>query len=178
MAELRESILDPITLSDKINGLQKPKSVVIQSPVESNSLTSVPSMPEIPKELINQMPPEDSDSDVTDVPDAIDGIYTSVSVMMENMCNDITLLNRNVDKLCHTTALLKLENASMAETYESDIQSIKKRIADMTLLQRQIMDIRNSLTQSIDANIKSLKLSFETRIKALEDRLDTYVITH
>lgn len=167
MAELRESIVDPVELVDKLN---LPTGFHVRSNPdlheESNTTNSINSISKIPAGLvrfINKIEQPEKDEDQSDVsqsiPDQLDDYYTSLSDMVETIHADHLLLNKSMNVISHTISTVKLDIGEMRDTYVNDIDTIKKEIA---VLKRMIHDNRNTFLMALDQNIKAIKVRLDT----------------
>ncbi len=105
-------------------------------------------------------------------PDLIANIYQSMSKIIEALNTDNLLLNRQVDKIrkelefvCDTLTKLKSNQEEMSVIYASEVGQIKdidivelrKKINSISEIQKHVMETRNMLMQTLDANIKTIK---------------------
>jgi len=158
MASLQESIIDPIEFSNRVNKQisKRRDTVVVNSKSESESKT----------DSILEAAYAEEDADAEKVPDVISGIYQSMSNIIEALNNDNAILNQQVDKL-HSLLV------STASIIQEDLADVKKKADTVVDLQKQIMDTRAILLQTLDVNIKNLKkeLSTENIRKLIREEL-------
>jgi hypothetical protein len=179
MASLQESVIDPIELSNKINKINKinkRRDTIIAS-ITDNSTNSIIDAADAESDDENETDNNTStftsananigeSTGVKKVPDVINGIYQSMSGIIEALNADNAILNQQVDKLYS----LLISNAS---TIREDLADVKKKTEIIVDLQKQIMDTRNILLQTLDINIKNLKkeLSTENIRKLIREEL-------
>jgi hypothetical protein len=146
MAELDESIKDPVLLSNIIN-----KNVVFDN-LNTDALLA---------DLLKPVEDISEDSDIEDkAPDVIESIYKSMSKIIESINTDNLIINKQVSKIksdllivCNTVSNIKLNIQEMNDEFDK----IKKKTNAIPDLQRQAIETRNILLQSIDVNIKAIK---------------------
>ena len=165
MAELRESLVDPVDLVNKLN----PNTSNDSSP--DISIDSISKIPANLVRFVDNTDREGSDDEKTDIseqdedpiPDKLDDYYMSLSDMMETVHTDHLLLSKSINDISHTIATVKLDIEGMRDTYSDDVSTIKKEIAS---LKRMIHDNRNTFLMALDQNIKAIKV----RLDKLEKR--------
>ncbi len=119
-------------------------------------------------------PPSASETEISsdvespiDAPDVISGIYKSMSQIIEALNTDNLILNQQVNKIrsdlgfvCTTLTSLKTDtqDVSIACTNRNnDLLELKKKIATLSDVQKQVLDTRNMLIQTLDSNIRIIK---------------------
>jgi cell division protein ZapA (FtsZ GTPase activity inhibitor) len=165
MAELRESILNPVDLVNKINPLvdkSVPDVSVLVEPISDKTITTnLVRFVDVKDSDVNSDNSDDSD-DSAPVANQLDDYYMSLSAMMEDIDTSHLLLTRAVNNVSHAVSALKIDTQNMRETYASDIEEIKKEIANV---KRMVFDNRNTFLAVLEKNIKA--------IKARLDKLET-----
>lgn len=151
MASLQDSILDPIEFSNRIH---KRRDTVIATKESTKETTD------------SILDLADAESDTEKVPDVISGIYQSMSNIIEALNADNAILNQQVDKL-HSLLI------STASAIQEDLADVKKKADAVVDLQKQVMDTRNILLQTLDINMKNIKkeLSTENIRKLIREEL-------
>ncbi len=133
----------------------------------------------------------DSDSDTNQVedpkaPDVIQSIYKSMSQIIEALNTDNAMLNQQVNKIrgdlefvCNTLATLKLDTQEMSSTCNvrsDDLVELKKKISAIGDLQKHVVETRNMLIQTLDANIKTIKKEL-IELRSNRDNIRPYIKT-
>ena len=145
MAELRESILNPAELVNKINPTVEP---VLD---KTNVTTDLVRFVDIKDSYSDKS--DDSDDSVP-VSNQLDDYYISLSAMLEDIDTSHLLLTKAVNNVSHAVSLLKIDTQDMRDTYVSDIEGIKKEIAE---IKRMVFDNRNTFLTVLEKNIKLIK---------------------
>lgn len=119
-------------------------------------------------------------------PDVIQSIYKSMSQIIEALNTDNLMLNQQVNKIrgdlefvCNTLATLKLDTQGISSTCNvrgDDLVELKKKIAAIGDLQKHVVETRNMLIQTLDANIKTIKKEL-IELRSNRDNIRPYIKT-
>lgn len=154
MAELRESIMNPVELSNKL----VPPKIETDPSDGSDSTHSIPAglVKFVDKPVPNNL---DADSDVDSDTEHVSGnkldeYYLSLSDMLDDIYTNHLLLTKSINDTLHTVATLKLDINGMRDTYIADIEFIKKEI---DMIKRMIHDNRNTFLLVLEKNNSTMK---------------------
>jgi hypothetical protein len=115
--------------------------------------------------------PDDLDDPTDDVPNIIEQMYHSMSgivetISVENIALKTVLeeLRNDISKTNHALSIAKLELEEIRATFiiekagiDQCIKDVQKRLETLALLQRQLIDTRNTLIQLVTSTSKSIK---------------------
>ena len=115
----------------------------------------------------NDLDSDLSSDDAPDSPDVISSIYKSMSQIIEALNADNLILNQQVNKIrseleyvCNTVTNLKkstVEISTICTNRTDELNDIKNKIAAFSTVQKNVLETRNMLMQTLDANIKAIK---------------------
>jgi hypothetical protein len=149
MAEIEESIQDSVSMSRIISdadlllsNLLKPMNDEFNKNASSCSITS------------------ESAASEENAPDVIENIYKSMSKIIEVLTTDHLILNNQVSKIrselefiCNTIANIKIETRDLSYKFGE----FKKKLKAVSDIQKQIIETRNTLLQTLEINNKIIK---------------------
>ena len=153
MAELRESIVDPKVLVDKLDPKVLVDKLDPKVPVDKlDSDTSLTSNSNIERIPLVRFTDDETISEPESVADnQIDEFYLSLSDMMDAIYTNHMLLTKSVNDVSHSIAVLKLDTVGMCDTYLEDISTVRKDIAS---IKRMIQENRNLFLTTLEKNTK------------------------
>lgn len=157
MAELRESVLNPDELVNRIN--PPVVSMVrfvdnVEEETKEKSETAEGNKEEGNKEEDKSDSDSDTDTSTEVVANQLDSYFSSLSNMLEDVDTNHLKLIDDTNRISHTVATIKLDIDGMRDTYLSSMDDIRKELAE---LKRMIMNNRNSHMTVLEKSMSSVK---------------------
>jgi hypothetical protein len=141
MAELHQSINDPVILSDIINGTAIPSTSIIPILIFPSDNTVSPISPKHRRISVTSTVSKDSNEmRNNEMPNnVIDNIYKSMSKIIEALTTDNLILSQQIKKIrtelefvCNTVATMKIDNQDLISAYTNEINSIMEQMQKLT----------------------------------------------
>ena len=138
MAELHQSINDPVILSDIINGTAIPSTSIIPILIFPSDNTVSPKHRRI--SVTSTVSKDSNEMRNNEMPNnVIDNIYKSMSKIIEALTTDNLILSQQIKKIrtelefvCNTVATMKIDNQDLISAYTNEINSIMEQMQKLT----------------------------------------------